>query len=267
MFKPIPVPKHSPWVSQVLVIRALLQREIATRFGEYSLGFFWMLLEPLLGVLVIGVLLGSLGARTAPPDIPYAFFVLNGMLLLGLFTGAMTTGVNAISANVGLLVYPNVRPLDTFIARFIYELMETVFSFTLFCLVSIWLGVDISLANLDLLIYCFIATWLMGCGLGLTFGVIAAHFKETEKIIMVLQRPLLFVSAVLFPLAAIPAHAQQYLLYNPIVHTIELSRKALFPYYHADGLDITFPFELAIISLGIGCIFFHCNRNFLTQNR
>ncbi|NJR42514.1 MAG: ABC transporter permease, partial [Akkermansiaceae bacterium] len=143
--------------------------------------------------------------KTAPPDIPYAFFVLNGMLLLGLFTGAMTTGVNAISANVGLLVYPNVRPLDTFIARFIYELMETVFSFTLFCLVSMWLEVNISLANLDLLIYCFAATWLMGCGLGLICGAIAAHFKETEKIVMVLQRPLLFVSAVLFPLTAIPA--------------------------------------------------------------
>jgi capsular polysaccharide transport system permease protein len=267
MSQPIPVPKHSPWVSQVLVIRALLQREIATRFGEYSLGFFWMLLEPLLGVLVIGVLLGSIGARTAPPDIPYAFFVLNGMLLLGLFTGAMSTGVNAISANVGLLVYPNVRPLDTFIARFIYELMETVFSFTLFCLISMWIGVNISLEHLDMLIYCFIATWMMGCGLGLTFGVIAAHFKETEKIVGVLQRPLMFVSAVLFPLSIIPAHAQEYLLYNPLAHTIELSRKALFPYYHVDGVNIIYPIQITIIFIGIGAIFFQLNRNFLTQNR
>ena len=122
MSRPIPIPKRSPWVNQILVIRALLHREVATRFGEYRLGFFWMLFEPILGVIIVGVLIGSLGAR-AVPEIPYPFFVLNGMLLMGLLTGPFSAGVNAINSNRGLLVYPSVRPLDTFIARFIFEFL------------------------------------------------------------------------------------------------------------------------------------------------
>ena len=36
MFNPISLPKRSAWASQILVIKALFNREVITRFGEYS---------------------------------------------------------------------------------------------------------------------------------------------------------------------------------------------------------------------------------------
>lgn len=264
MFKPIPIPEHSPWVRQILVISALLNREIATRFGEYRLGFFWMLFEPLLSIIMIGVIIGTIAGRTVP-EIPYAFFLLNGKLMIKLFNGSTNSGLNAVSSNQGLLVYPSVRPLDIFIARFMYEIMTTLFSFTLFCLVGMFIGIDISLGNLDLLLGCYIVIWLMGCGFGLIFGVAAAHFNEVEKVLKVIQSPLIFISAVLFPISAMPTNIQNMLLYNPLVHPIELSRKALFPYYHAEGAVLLYPLIVAIIVLAIGLTLFHGNRNFLSQ--
>lgn len=264
MFKPIPIPEHSPWARQMLVIGALLNREIATRFGEYRLGFFWMLFEPLLSVIIIGIIIGSIAGRTVP-EIPYAFFLLNGRLLLKLFTGAMNSGINAISSNQGLLVYPTVRPLDIFIARFLYVVMTIVFSFSLFCVIGMFLGIDISLGRLDLLFVCFLLTWLMGCGFGLIFGIAAAHFNEVEKFVKILQSPLVFISAVLIPISALPESVQKILLYNPLVHTIELSRKALFPFYHAEGAELTYPFLVSIVVLALGLTLFQGNRNFLAQ--
>ncbi len=262
---PIQIPKHSPWISQCLVINALLKREVTTKFGEYRLGFFWMLLEPLVGVLVVGVILGTIAARTVP-EIPYSFFVLNGMLLLKLLTGPMNTGMNAVGANQGLLVYPTVRPLDTFIARFLLQLLNTLFSFLLFCIIAMWIGIGLSFDNLDILFVCYLITWLSGCGLGLILGVVAAHFRETDKVLMVVQRPLIFVSAVLFPISVVPPGMQKYLLYNPVVHTIELSRWAMFPHYHAEGCNLTYPAVFAIIVLSVGLTLFHGNRNFLSQS-
>ena len=55
------------------------------------------------------------------------------------------------------------------------------------------------------------------------------------------------------------------LLYNPLVHTIELSRKALFPYYNAGDSNIIYPAVFAIIVLSIGLTLFHGNRNYLSQ--
>ncbi|MES2657370.1 MAG: ABC transporter permease [Verrucomicrobiota bacterium] len=264
MYSPIPIPKHPPWVSQVLVIKALLRREVSTRFGEYRLGFFWMLFEPLLGVMVIGLLIGTLAQRTVP-EIPYAFFLLNGMLLMKLLTGPMNMGINAIGANQGLLVYPAVRPLDTFIARFLFELMTTGFSFALFCVLGMFFGIFVSLGHLEVVLACHVITWCIGCGLGLIFGVASAHFSEVDKFVMILQRPLLFISAVLFPMAATSESIQQLLLYNPLVHTIELSRKALFPYYNSGGATLAYPAVVAIVVLSVGLTLFHGNRNFLSQ--
>ena len=261
---PIPLPKHSPWVSQYLVIRALLNREIATRFGKYRLGFFWLLFEPLMGVIIIGFVIGSLAQRSVP-EIPYPFFLLNGMLMLKLFTGPLNSAINAIGSNQGLLVYPAVKPLDPFLARFLFDLLTTIFAFVLFCIIGMWLGVELSLGNLHVLAAGYLLTWLMGCGFGLMFGVAAAYYNEVDKIVPVLQRPLLFISAVLYPTSQLPAEVQKYLYFNPIVHNIELCRRALFPHYSVDGANFMYPSVFAIVALGVGLTLFYNNRHFLTQ--
>lgn len=264
MFKPISLPRRSAWTSQVLVIKALFNREVTTRFGEYQLGFIWMLLEPLLSVLVIGLLMGSFGGR-AIPEIPYPFFVLNGKLLLNLFEGPLGSSINAMKANKGLLIYPNVRALDPFIARFVYELVTTLFSFTVFCVFGMWVGVNVSLANLDILAACYLITWLMGCGLGLILTVATAHYKETEKIVGIILSPLMFVSAVMLPTSALPTSLQNILLFNPLVHVVELSRKSLFPFYNASETNLFYPFSVAVVFLAVGLLLFNSNRNFLSQ--
>lgn len=264
MFKPIRIPKRSPWMTQYLVISALLKREVAVRFGDYKLGFFWMLFEPLLGVVAVGLLLGTAVSRTVP-EIPYPFFVLHGMLLLKLLTGPMNTAINAVGSNQGLLVYPSVKPLDTFIARFLFQLIVTFFSCVLFCLIAFWMGVRFSLGSLHILSTCYLLTWLIGSGLGLIFGVASAYLRETDKILMVLQRPLIFISAVLFPSSAIPAHVREWLLLNPLVHTIELSRKALYPYYSTEGANLTYPTLFAIVVLSLGLTLFHGNKDKITE--
>jgi len=264
MSNPISLPKRSAWASQVLVIKALFNREITTRFGEYQLGFVWMLLEPLLSVIVIGFLMGSFGGR-AVPEIPYPFFVLNGKLLLNLFTGPLNSSINAMRSNKGLLIYPSVRALDPFIARFVYELMTTLFSFTVFCIIGMWIGIDVSLGSLDTLAACYLITWLMGCGLGLILAVATAYYKEVEKIVDIILSPLVFVSAVMFPTAALPTSLQNILLFNPLVHVVELSRKALFPFYNAADTNLFYPFSVAIVVVALGLMLFHSNRNFLSQ--
>ncbi|WP_411827570.1 ABC transporter permease [Luteolibacter sp. AS25] len=255
---------RSAWKTQILVITALLQREVATRFGKYKLSFVWMLVEPLISTIMLGLVIGGIVGKTVP-EIPYAFFLLNGRILLQMFSGSLNVGVRTISSNQGLLVYKTVKPLDPFLARFIFQLLTTSFSFILFCCVSMWLGVEFSLAQLHMLLGAAVITWLSGCGMGLVFGVAAAYFKEVEKVVMLIQSPLMFISAVLAPITVLPQAAQEILLYNPLVHTIEQSRKAIFPFYNAGDTNLLYPFCIAITLLAVGLIVFQLNRNFLSQ--
>lgn len=261
---PVQIPTNSAWTNQRLVLVALLHREAVTRFGKYKLGVLWMLLEPLVSVIVVGVVLGPVIGRTAP-DMPYAFFLLNGMILLQAMTGPMTSAMGAISSNLGLLVFPKVQPLDLLLARFLFEFVSATLSFVLFCLIGLWFGVQLSLGSLNLLLACFVITWLLGCGLGLILAVASAYFESVEKVYAFFRRPLIFVSCVLYPLYGLPESVQRILLYNPLAHTIEMSRKALFPLYHVGDINLSYPAICAVVVLAIGVPLFHHHRHNLSH--
>ena len=99
---PIKIKEQSPWKSQVLVIKALFKRELITRFGKYKLGAVWILLDPLLSVLFLGLILGPFLGRSQG-EIPYIFFLLCGFMLLKMVTGPLTAGVAHISSTKGCL--------------------------------------------------------------------------------------------------------------------------------------------------------------------
>ncbi len=261
---PVAIPKRSPWTNQRLVLGALLHREAVTRFGEYKLGLLWMLLEPLVSVIVLGLLLGPIVGRTAR-DMPYPFFLLHGFVLLQTFSGPLMAGMKAIDANAGLLVFPKVQPLDLLLARFLFELVSSLLSFSAFCLLGVWFGISLSLDNLHVLLACFLLTWLTGCGFGLMCCVGTAQFPAVEKIVAFVKRPLMFLSCVLYPYFDLPEEAQKALALNPLTHTIELSRKSLFPFYHLGDLNLQYPALCAIVVLAFGICIFRNHRHFLTQ--
>lgn len=261
---PVAIPKNPPWLTQILVMRALLGRLVQQRFGEYQLGFLWMILEPLTGVLIIGLVIGSLAERTVP-EMPYVFFLLNGFMQLQLFTGCLNGGMSAMTSSKGLLVYPSVKPIDPFVARFLFQLVTTLFSYILFCVSAIWLGIDFSLANLGVVLSCYLITWATGSGLGFLLGVAVAHYPDFEKIMNFIQRPLLFVSAVLFPTAALSTEARGWLMWNPLVHTVEQARHALFPFYNPTETNLLYPSICALVTLSMGLTIFQNNQNFLAK--
>lgn len=260
----IRIQEHSPWKSQMLVIKALLKRELITRFGKYKLGALWVLIDPLLSVIVIGLMLGPIIGRSTG-DIPYPFFILSGFILLSTFSGTISSSINAIPSNQGLFVFKKVQPLDPFLARFIFLLLSNTFAGLVFCLISRWLGMTFSTEQLPEVFACVILTWLSGSGIGLLAGIASQKYVELEKVIQYIQRPLLFVSAVIYPLSVIPPEYAKYLLYNPLVHTIEYMRMSLFPGYVAEGVNLYYPagFALCTMTLGIAC--YRNNRHFLTQ--
>lgn len=261
---PIRIKEQPPWKSQVLVITAIFKRELFTRFGKYKLGAVWILVDPLLSVLFLGLMLGPFLGRSSG-EIPYIFFLLCGFMLLKMMTGTLNSGLRAISSNQGLLVFKKVQPIDPFLARFLFQFITTALALLVFCVIAYWLGIGISLEHLFKATACVILSWFIGCGLGLHLGIACQKYIELEKIIAYTQRPLLWISCVLHPLNEVPPEYIKYLLYNPLVHTIEYMRMCLFPSYVVEGVNLYYPAAWAICTLALGLIVYRNNRHFLTQ--
>lgn len=232
---------------QQAAVKALFLREIRTRFGKYRLGYFWAILEPAAHLLVLLGIFGFIMHRTMP-DISFPVFLLNGIIPYFIFSNISNRSVGAIEANQGLFNYRPVKPIDTIISRALLETLIYVAVYILL-MVVVWLsGEYFEITNLLQLI----ATWsflvIFSFGIGLIFMVIGKSIPETQKFLPILLKPLYFISCIMFPLHTIPKDYWPYLLWNPIVHAVELSREAVMPGYISEGVSLEY---LAFCALAI----------------
>ncbi|HGH3371783.1 TPA: ABC transporter permease [Kluyvera cryocrescens] len=230
---------------QQAAVKALFLREIKTRFGKYRLGYLWAILEPAAHLLVLLTIFGYIMHRTLP-DISYPVCLLNGVIPYFIFSNISTRSIGAIEANIGLFNYRPVKPIDTVISRALLETIIFVGVYILLMIAINILGEDFSLSQVILLSTTWFLLVLFSFGVGLIFMVLGRAFPETEKLLPILIKPLYFISCVMFPIHAVPRDYWPYLLWNPIVHIVELSREAVVPGYISDGVSINY---LAICTL------------------
>ena len=75
----------------------------------------------------------------------------------------------------------------------------------------------------------------------LIFSVVVTSLPEAGKFIRMLMFPLYFLSGILIPVQYFPHDLQQYLLYNPMLHAVELIRTGFFETYRAvDGVSVLY---------------------------
>jgi len=252
---PVSIPENSAWKTQRSVIWALYLRETRTRFGNYNLGLLWALIEPAAMIIVKAAIFGFV-LQVTIPSIPYAIFLAAGFIPFRFFTGMLGRSLSAISANQGLLVYRQVRPIDPFIARLLLEMMVFILIMTLFILCAAWMGATPDFKE-PLLIFISLASLIMiSTGLGLFLGVLAHSHKELEKVVPMVVQPLLFISCVLFPLSRVPSNYQHLFIWNPLVVIFEGIRKGLYSHYPTADLPIYYPLAVGIVCLWLGVAYY-----------
>ncbi len=246
-----PVLNQTPRSSfQVLrdVTFGLLIRELKTRFGSYRLGYAWALLDPLLMISVFTLIFGLRG-HSGFGGAPAPLFITASYLPFIFFKNVVTKLQSAVSSNMGLFCYRQVTPFATFIARFILEAMVGMVVGCILVLGLLWFGFD-AIPNdplLVLLIYFLLMAFSFS--LGIVFCVVGSLFQEAGKFLRLLMMPLMFISCVMHPLMSVPAQYQQWFLWNPLVHAIELIRCGWIAGYVSPNVSWSYLFGVTLVLL------------------
>lgn len=236
---------------QKAAVKALFLREIKTRFGKFRLGYLWAALEPMAHMLILLSIIGFIMHRTMP-DISFPVFLINGIIPFFVFSNISNRSIGAIEANQGLFNYRPVRPIDTIIARAILESLIYAFVYILLMIIVGLLGEEFEIVNVITLILTWFFLIILSSGVGLIFMVISKTMPETEKFLPILIKPLYFISCIMFSLHNIPKEYWPYLLWNPIVHIVELSRASVVPGYSSDGVSLYYLAFCSLLTLFIG---------------
>lgn len=240
---------------QLAAIHALYMRELLTRFGHYRLGYVWAILEPGLLVFLKTLFFTAIFGRVIA-GMSYGLFLVNGILPFFMIMRSATRALGAVEANKGLFIYRAVRPIDTVIAR---SLLEASLYFNLYLLFMFglwWWGEPISFSHIPMLVLTWFTMFLFGLGFSIIFLVLGSFSKELSKFIGSFTIVLYIMSAIMYSVHAIPQQFQQYVLWNPIVHGVEIIRHCVHPAYSDHLVSYWYLLESTIIVLFFSLFFY-----------
>jgi capsular polysaccharide transport system permease protein len=208
---------------QFRVIRALILREIITRYGRHNIGFLWLMLEPISFTIGV-VVLWSLTHRGHGFQVEITPFVVTGYSNLLLWRTCSFRGLKAIEPNRSLLHHRQVTIQDIFISRMSLELAGVTASFVFLMISMITLGL-IDRPNNSCLILC---GWLLMCWFAACLGTILGCLSEISESVEKLWHPmsyfLLAVSGTFFMVEWLPKAVQDIVLWVPMIHPNEMMR-------------------------------------------
>lgn len=245
--------KRSAWEIQRGVLFALLLREMKGRVGGQWVGAIWTLIEPLMHVLVVLGIYTALRASSLP-GVELPVFMATGLVPFFLFQNLATRLMDGIVANRGLYAYRQVKPFDTLMSRALVEAIMNVMVYAVTLGLLGWLGFRVLPAGPLEMIGVHLVLFALGVGYG-TFAAVVTHDRpRLRSFLRISMLPLYILSGIIFPVHLAPPDTLHWMLFNPLLHLIELSRHAFIPEYRVvDGANLVYPllFTLGLCTLAL----------------
>jgi len=257
--------RRSSWEIQRAVVFALMMRELKTRFGGHWTGVFWMFGQPLAELMMFLWMNTAIRGRIVRDGYDYVVFLLAGATGFRMFRALWNQLSRAAGANKGLFGFKQVKPMDAYIARAgLYVVLEIAI-FLMSGLVLARMGYG-PMIPADILAFMGVigVFVLFGVSMGIVFSVLLDVAPRLDTITQVLTMPLMIVSGVIFKLDQLPPEVIQMLLYNPLLHLVELSRVAYLPSFTPlPGVNLAYPGMWTICTLTLAMMLYRWRRRML----
>ena len=209
------------------VIRALIMREIHTRYGRENIGFLWVIGEPILfcgGVAILWTLIRPAHEH----GIPVTAFVVTGYVPLTMWRHCVSRAVKAFEANGALLFHRQVTPFDIITSRWILEVVGTLIAGAIVMFIASFLGFMDLPVDLPIL-YAGLAYHIMFCyASALIIAALSEYSDLVEKAITVVMYLSIPFSGTFTMVDWMPKQFQDILLWSPSVHNLEMIRLGQF---------------------------------------
>jgi len=209
------------------VIGALLMWEVVHRYGRDNLGFVWLFLEPMIFTLAVTALWSATGLSHSV-NLPIVAFALTGYSSVLLWRNCASRCSMAIPATASLLYHRPVRVLDILLTKILLEIAGASISFL--ALAALWIAIGWSEPPDDIVVV--LGGWLMlawfGAALGLILGALTSFSEIAERLWHPTAYILFPLSGAVFMVEWLSKDFQEFVLWLPMVHGVELLREGYF---------------------------------------
>ena len=214
----------------LVIIQALLLRELATRYGRDNIGFLWIIVEPMIFASGVSVLWSMLrppyenGVKLIP-------FLVTGYMPLILMRQIVGYAVGGVRANRSLLFHRQLTPLHILASRILIEVVGVTLAAITIITIYNFLGLMGPPADFLGLQYVyggwFLLAWLSG-GLALVMASLSEIFEFVERFVQIITYLAIPLSGAFFMAASMPPQARNLVSKVPLIHAFEMIRHGYF---------------------------------------
>lgn len=201
------------------LIRNLISRDLKVRYKRSSIGFVWVMLNPLLTMAVMSVVFSHVfGSRTSGIS-NYPVYILGGLLIWNVFAQGTTAAMGNLMGNSGVLRRMYVPP-SAFVASTIGSAVVNLsFALIPFIVLSVILGARPSLAWFYVIVP-MVQVTIFSFGVGLIISALVVFFQDIYEIYNVFILLFMYLTPVFYPVSVL-GEFEQYEYFNPMFHMIE----------------------------------------------
>jgi lipopolysaccharide transport system permease protein len=241
------------------LLKQFTQREIEKRYRGTLLGLFWSFLTPLLMLSVYTLVFGWIfqGSYRHPGETKMQFVLglFCGTLLWDLMASPIAAAPRLIVQNANF-VTKVIFPLEILpIAMIVSNLVHAAIGFVPLLLLLLISQGGISCSALSFVLI-FIPVLFYSLGLTWIISALGVFLRDIGAVMPAVITILMFMSAIFFPISAIPEAWRWVIMLNPAAVLISMGRDALVFGVWIDGGLYGIQLALSIIVAMVGYLFF-----------
>ena len=231
----------------LFILSELVKKGIKLKYRRSYLGIIWSLMEPLLTMIVLTIVFGTLMGYK---EKTFPVYILSGRLLYSFFSQSTTAALKSIRANAAMIK-------KVYVPKMLYPLSGILFNYIIFlislvvlALVSVVLGVFPTVYLLQIFIP-LIVLFLLSLGVGLILSTVGVFFRDMEYLWNVALMLIMYTCAIFYKTEKLMGSKWGFVLkLNPLYCVIDNFRSALF------GEPMNLKFLLYATGFSLICIAF-----------
>lgn len=242
------------------LFQQLVHRDFTKKYKRTILGVAWSVLSPLLTLLVMRIIFGSLLGSEIEH---YTIYLFSGQLVFSFFNDSTNEGMTSLLNNADIFTKVNVPKYMFLFSKNVSSLINFGITLVIYFL-FVWAdGVAITWKFL-LLIYPICCLVIFNLGMGLILSALFVFFRDVQYLYGIFTLLLMYMSAIFYSIDTFPQIGKNLFLLNPVYVYIRYFRKIVL-----EGDIPTLQFHLialmyAVVAFGVGCwIYKKKNHSFL----
>ena len=244
------------FVNYRFLLWELVKKGIKLKYRRSYLGIIWSLLEPLLTMIVLTIVFGTiLGTRTKE----FSVYILCGRLLYNFYSTSTKSALTSIRRNAAMIK-------KVYVPKYLYTLSSILYNYIIFLISLIVLVVVAAVLNVRPTWYlmqapiALILVLLLSIGCSFILATLGVFFRDMEYLWGVALMLIMYMCAIFYqPEKILDSSFSWILKFNPLYSIISIFRDAVFGrlmnvHYFLYALGFS------VVTMVVGLIMFVKNR-------